>query len=107
MAILLPAFLVGATEIRDLHNLGDTNAVHGAMSDTDEVILEAGSSGAMGSRGVEICPFSSDALLALLRRDVEKALRDGRIGYEESGQLLKFYEEGLHGYTYLEDVHER
>ena len=42
-----------------------------------------------------------------LRRDVETALREGRMGYEESGQLLKFYEEGLHGYTYLEDVHER
>ncbi len=28
--------------------------------------------------------------------------------YEESGALLRFYdyEEGLHGYTYLEDVHE-
>jgi arginine decarboxylase len=51
--------------------------------------------------------FSSDALVAILRRDVETALREGRMGYEESGQLLKFYEEGLHGYTYLEDVHER
>ena len=28
----------------------------------------------------------------------------GRIGYEESGRLLRFYEEGLNGYTYLEDV---
>jgi hypothetical protein len=25
----------------------------------------------------------------------------------ELGRLLKFYEEGLHGYTYLEDVHEQ
>ena len=42
-----------------------------------------------------------------LRRDVEAALREGRLGYEESGPLLRFYEEGLHGYTYLEDVHEQ
>jgi arginine decarboxylase len=41
-----------------------------------------------------------------LRRDVEAALREGRLTYEESGALLRFYEEGLHGYTYLEDVHE-
>ena len=34
-------------------------------------------------------------------------LREGRLTYEESGSLLKFYEEGLHGYTYLEDVHEQ
>jgi arginine decarboxylase len=29
------------------------------------------------------------------------------MGYEESGRLLRFYEDGLNGYTYLEDVHER
>jgi hypothetical protein len=45
--------------------------------------------------------FSADALVTRLRRDVETALREGRLGYEESGRLLKFYEEGLHGYTYL------
>jgi arginine decarboxylase len=42
-----------------------------------------------------------------LRKDVECALREGKITYEESGSMLKFYEEGLHGYTYLEDVHEQ
>jgi len=47
--------------------------------------------------------FSSDSLVAMLRRDVETALRESRLTYEESGALLKFYEEGLHGYTYLED----
>jgi arginine decarboxylase len=51
--------------------------------------------------------FSSDQLVAKLRRDAETALREGRLTYEETGALLKFYEEGLHGYTYLEDVHER
>jgi len=51
--------------------------------------------------------FSSDSMVTRLRRDVEAALREGRLSYEESGSLLRFYEEGLHGYTYLEDVHER
>jgi len=50
--------------------------------------------------------FSSDSLVTKLRRDVETALREGRLTYEESGALLHFYEEGLHGYTYLEDPHE-
>ena len=36
-----------------------------------------------------------------------RPLREGRLSYEESGALLRFYEEGLHGYTYLEDVHEQ
>jgi arginine decarboxylase len=51
--------------------------------------------------------FSSDSLITKLRRDVESALRESRLTYEESGALLKFYEEGLYGYTYLEDVHEQ
>ena len=39
--------------------------------------------------------------------DVEAAVRDGRIDYEESGRLLRFYEDGLHGYTYLEEPNDR
>ena len=53
------------------------------------------------------CSSDADALVTKLRRDVEAALREGRLSYEESGALLRFYEEGLHGYTYLEDVHEQ
>jgi arginine decarboxylase len=37
-----------------------------------------------------------------LRTDVEVAVRQGNITFQESGRLLDFYEEGLHGYTYLE-----
>jgi arginine decarboxylase len=106
----LGAFLVGAYQeiLGDLHNLfGDTNAVHVRMSETDEVILEAVIKGDTVREVLNYVQFKADALVALLRRDVETALREGRMGYEESGQLLKFYEEGLHGYTYLEDVHER
>jgi arginine decarboxylase len=36
---------------------------------------------------------------------VEAAVRSGRLDYEESGRLLRFYEEGLNGYTYLEEHH--
>ena len=31
-----------------------------------------------------------------------KFMAEGKIGYEESGRLLRFYEDGLNGYTYLE-----
>jgi hypothetical protein len=34
------------------------------------------------------------------RTSVELAVREGRIGYEEAGQFLRFYEDGLQGYTY-------
>jgi arginine decarboxylase len=51
--------------------------------------------------------YKPDAMIARLRKSVEAAVREGRLGYEESGRLLRFYEDGLHGYTYLEDPHER
>ena len=47
--------------------------------------------------------FDSDTLLHRMRVDVEAAVREGRIELEQSGRLLRFYEDGLHGYTYLED----
>src|SRR6266849_2818796 len=106
----LGAFLVGAYQeiLGDLHNLfGDTNAVHVRASESDEVILEAGIKGDTVREVLKYVQFSAENLVTQLRRDVETALREGRMGYEESGQLLKFYEEGLLGYTYLEDVHER
>jgi arginine decarboxylase len=46
--------------------------------------------------------YNAQTLIDQFRKDVETAVREQRIGYEESGRLLKFYEEGLQGYTYLE-----
>jgi arginine decarboxylase len=105
----LGAFLIGAYQeiLGDLHNLfGDTNAVHVRLSESGEVILDSVIKGDTVREVLNYVQFSSDSLVAKLRRDVESALREGRIGYEESGRLLRFYEEGLHGYTYLEDSHE-
>ena len=106
----LGAFLLGAYQeiLGDLHNLfGDTNTVHVRLGDTGEIILDSVIKGDTVREVLNYVQFTSDALVSRLRRDVETALREGRLGYEESGRLLKFYEEGLHGYTYLEDVHER
>jgi arginine decarboxylase len=103
----LGAFLLGAYQeiLGDLHNLfGDTNAVHVRMGESAEVILDSVIKGDTVREVLDYVQFKSDALVTRLRRDVESALREGRIGYEESGRLLRFYEEGLHGYTYLETV---
>ena len=103
----LGAFLLGAYQeiLGDLHNLfGDTNAVHVRLSETGEVILDSVIKGDTVREVLNYVQFQSEALVTALRRDVESALREGRIGYEESGRLLRFYEEGLHGYTYLETV---
>src|SRR5450432_2325409 len=105
----LGAFLLGAYQeiLGDLHNLfGDTNAVHVRQGPTGEVILDSVIKGDTVREVLNYVQFSSDSLVTKLRRDVETALREGRLSYEESGALLHFYEEGLHGYTYLEDPHE-
>ncbi len=47
--------------------------------------------------------YNGDMLLARMRKDVEKAVRQGKISLTESRQLLRFYESGLDGYTYLEE----
>ena len=46
-------------------------------------------------------------LIRKLRNDVEMAVRESRIDFQEAGRLLRFYEEGLQGYTYLEDPGEQ
>ena len=106
----LGAFLLGAYQeiLGDLHNLfGDTNAVHVRLGPTGDVMLDSVIKGDTVREVLNYVQFSSDSLVAKLRRDVETALRESRLTYEESGALLRFYEEGLHGYTYLEDVHEQ
>jgi arginine decarboxylase len=104
------SFLVGAYQeiLGDLHNLfGDTNAVHVRLSESGETILDEVIKGDTVREVLNYVQFKADNLLARLRKSVETAVREGRLSYEESGRLLRFYEDGLHGYTYLEDPHER
>jgi arginine decarboxylase len=106
----LGTFLVGAYQeiLGDLHNLfGDTNAVHVSLSETGEIILDTVVRGDTVQEVLDYVQFNARSMLEEFRRDVERAVREGRIGYEESGRLLRFYEEGLYGYTYLEEAHER
>ena len=100
----LAAFLVGAYQeiLGDLHNLlGDTNAVHVTVDDNgysiDEVI-----EGDTVREVLQYVQFSADDLMRTMRKTVEKALRDQKLSFDESRVLLKFYENGLEGYTYLE-----
>ncbi len=102
---VLGAFLVGAYQeiLGDLHNLfGDTNAVHVSLGENGDVLLDTVIRGDTVREVLDYVQFNSKALLEEFRRDVEIALREGKIGYEESGRLLRFYEDGLNGYTYLE-----
>ncbi|MBL9122349.1 MAG: biosynthetic arginine decarboxylase [Planctomycetaceae bacterium] len=103
----LGAFLVGAYQeiLGDMHNLfGDTNAVHVSLDGNDDVVLEAVIKGDTVREVLAYVEFDPNALVSQLRTDVEAAVREGRLGYQQAGQLLKFYEDGLGGYTYLEDA---
>src|SRR5437764_6699299 len=101
----LAAFLVGAYQeiLGDLHNLlGDTNAVHVTVDDTGHVSIDEALEGDTVREVLQYVQFSADDLLRAMRKTVERALRDGKLSIDESRVLLRFYENGLEGYTYLE-----
>ena len=102
----LGVFLVGAYQeiLGDMHNLfGDTHAVHIRLDGDGNVVLEAVIKGDTVQEVLDYVEFDAEMLLHRMRVDVEAAVREGRIELEQSGRLLRFYEDGLHGYTYLED----
>jgi arginine decarboxylase len=104
----LGAFLLGAYQeiLGDLHNLfGDTNAVHVSLDEDGEINLDAVIKGDTVREVLKYVQYSADELVASMRKDVERAVRNGKISLDESRQLLRFYESGLEGYTYLEEPH--
>jgi arginine decarboxylase len=101
----LGVFLVGAYQeiLGDLHNLfGDTHAVHVSLDENGGARLDALIKGDTVREVLDYVEFDPEMLLGKLRTDVETAVREGRVDYEGAGRLLRFYEDGLHGYTYLE-----
>jgi arginine decarboxylase len=102
---MLGVFLVGAYQeiLGDMHNLfGDTHAVHVRLDDEGNVVLEALIKGDTVKEVLDYVEFDAEMLMHRMRTDVESAVREGRIDLEQSGRLLRFYEDGLDGYTYLE-----
>ncbi len=104
---MLGVFLVGAYQeiLGDLHNLfGDTHAVHVRLDADGNVRLEALIKGDTVGEVLDYVEFDAETLMHRMRVAAESALREGRIDLEQSGRLLRFYEDGLHGYTYLEET---
>jgi arginine decarboxylase len=102
----LGAFLIGAYQeiLGDLHNLfGDTNAVHVSLDETGEVNLDGFVKGDTVREVLAYVQYSAEELMTRIRKDVERAVRASKITLIESRQLLRFYESGLEGYTYLEE----
>ncbi|MCO6454471.1 MAG: biosynthetic arginine decarboxylase [Pirellulaceae bacterium] len=103
----LGAFLIGAYQeiLGDLHNLfGDTNAVHVRLNESGEAVLDSIIKGDTVSEVLDYVEFDRSDLVKRLQVAVENAVQQGRFDLREAGRCLKFYEEALQGYTYLEEV---
>jgi len=101
----LGVFLVGAYQeiLGDLHNLfGDTNAVHIALDEggyrIDHVVEGDSVAEVLG-----YVQYPRKYLTQRVRQANEEALRRGLLTFEESALLMRRFEEGLAGYTYLEE----
>ncbi|MGN6370565.1 MAG: biosynthetic arginine decarboxylase [Phycisphaerae bacterium] len=100
------AFLVGAYQeiLGDLHNLlGDTNAVHVTVAPDGSCSIEEIVRGDTVREVLSYVQFNAEELVGKLRKQVETAVRENKITLQESTQLMKYYEEGMRGYTYLEE----
>jgi len=101
----LAVFLLGAYQeiLGDLHNLlGDTHAVHISHDasggwEIDEII-----EGDTVEEVLAFVQYDPEDLKRAMRQDIEAACKQGRLTLSEGKSLLKFYDDGLAGYTYLE-----
>lgn len=98
-------FLVGAYQeiLGDLHNLfGDTDAVHITVTNagyTVDHVVE----GDTVTEVLSYVQYNRPELIESIRRASEESILRGTISKQEARLLMRHYEEGLSGYTYLED----
>ena len=101
----LGIFLVGAYQeiLGDLHNLfGDTNTIQVSLAPGGGYLIDRVVEGDTVTEVLNYVAYNKDDLIAKMRGFTETALRAGRINLDESRQILRVYEQGLSGYTYLE-----
>jgi arginine decarboxylase len=101
----LGVFLVGAYQeiLGDLHNLfGDTNAVHITL-DGDGYRIAHVVEGDSVTEVLGYVQYQKQNLVQRVRQASEEALRKGLLTFEESALLMRRFDEGLSGYTYLEE----
>jgi arginine decarboxylase len=97
-------FLVGAYQeiLGDLHNLfGDTDAVHVSLDDDGGYKIEHVVEGDEVADVLAYVQYDRRELIEKVRRTIEVAMRQGKIGLEDSALLRRRYEQGLGEYTYL------
>jgi len=101
----LGVFLLGAYQeiLGDLHNLlGDTHAVHLALDEKGDWFIDEVIEGDTVEEVLQYVQYDPESLKRAMRLDVEAACKQNRLTLGEGKSLLKFYDDGLEGYTYLE-----
>jgi arginine decarboxylase len=58
------------------------------------------------SEVLEYVQYKDRDLISRLQMAVELAVRQGRIDHQQAGRFVRVYEDGLRGYTYLEEPDE-
>ena len=102
----LGVFLLGAYQeiLGDLHNLlGDTHAVHLSWDAQEGWDIEEVIEGDTVEEVLQYVQYDIADMKRAMRQDVEAACRQQRLTFAEGKSLLKFYDDGLEGYTYLEE----
>ncbi len=99
-------FLVGAYQeiLGDLHNLfGDTTAIHVTLDEKHGYRIVDVVEGDTVTEVLGYVQYEKPDLLRRLRDLTEQALRTGKLELAESALFRKRFEDGLAGYTYLEE----
>ncbi len=99
-------FLTGAYQeiLGDLHNLfGDTDAVHISLSDAGYTV-DHYVPGDTVTEVLSYVQYGRSEMVDSVRQATEESIQKGSITKAEAKLLIKHYEEGLSGYTYLEEL---
>lgn len=99
-------FLTGAYQeiLGDLHNLfGDTDAVHVSLTEGGYTIDQY-VPGDTVTEVLSYVQYSRSSLIEQVRQATEQSILKGNLTKQEAKLLIKHYEEGLSGYTYLEEA---
>jgi arginine decarboxylase len=101
----LAMFLNGAYQeiLGDLHNLfGDTNAAHVRLEGEGYEVAHV-VKGDSVSEVLRYVQYKPEDMVEQVRRQAERAVKQGRLDNAQMRMLLGHYEESLRGYTYLTD----
>lgn len=105
-AYYMGIFMTGAYQeiLGDLHNLfGDTDAVHVSLGDVGYTI-DHYVPGDTVTEVLSYVQYRRSSMVDSIRMATEDSIQKGMISKQDAKLLIKHYEEGLSGYTYLEDL---